>query len=62
MYAALATRAALRRATVAPVSRTVVNAQARYSSTEHGNDPEVRVLVVPVPKAMQLTKTFRSLR
>lgn len=52
MYAALATRAALRRATVAPVSRTVVGAQARYSSTEHGNDPEV----IEVEKQRNLRK------
>lgn len=39
MYS-LATRTALRRATVAPVSRTAAMAQ-RYSSTVHENDPEV---------------------
>ena len=40
MYS-IATRAAIRRAALAPVSRTLVVAK-RYSSTEHGNDPEVR--------------------
>lgn len=50
MYA-LATRSALRRAVVAPVSRSAAVAQ-RYSSTMHENDPEV----LEVEKQRNLSK------
>ncbi|GJF00078.1 hypothetical protein PsYK624_163570 [Phanerochaete sordida] len=50
MYS-LATRSALRRAAVAPVSRTAVVAQ-RYSSTMHENDPEL----LEVEKQRNLSK------